>query len=46
MEALGQHNKLRPMNDSIMTIREVADALKVAEKTVYAMATSGEAAGV
>ena len=30
------------MNDSIMTIREVADALKVAEKTVYAMATSGE----
>ena len=30
------------MNDPIMTIREVADALKVAEKTVYAMATSGE----
>jgi len=25
-----------------MTIREVADALKVAEKTVYAMATAGE----
>ena len=30
------------MTDSIMTVREVADALKVAEKTVYAMATSGE----
>ena len=42
MESLGQHNKLLPMDDSIMTIREVADALKVAEKTVYAMATSGE----
>src|SRR4051794_5981137 len=26
----------------IMTIREVAEALKVAEKTVYAMATEGE----
>lgn len=30
------------MNDSIMTIREVAQVLKLAEKTVYAMATEGE----
>jgi excisionase family DNA binding protein len=30
------------MEHPIMTIREVADALKVAEKTVYAMATQGE----
>jgi excisionase family DNA binding protein len=30
------------MQHPIMTIREVADALKVAEKTVYAMATQGE----
>ncbi len=30
------------MNDTIMTIREVAQALKLAEKTVYAMATGGE----
>lgn len=30
------------MNDSIMTIRDVAQVLKLAEKTVYAMATEGE----
>jgi len=30
------------MTDPIMTIRDVAQALKLAEKTVYAMATDGE----
>jgi len=30
------------MNDSIMTIRDVAQVLKLAEKTVYAMASEGE----
>ena len=30
------------MNDPIMTIREIAQVLKLAEKTVYAMATEGE----
>lgn len=30
------------MNDSIMTIRDVARVLKLAEKTVYAMAAEGE----
>lgn len=30
------------MNDPIMTIREIAQALKLAEKTVYAMASEGE----
>jgi excisionase family DNA binding protein len=30
------------MNHPIMTVREVAEALKVAEKTVYAMASEGE----
>lgn len=30
------------MNDPIMTIRDVAQVLKLAEKTVYAMATEGE----
>jgi excisionase family DNA binding protein len=29
------------MNDPVMTIREIADALKLAEKTVYAMASDG-----
>lgn len=30
------------MNDPVMTIRDVAQVLKLAEKTVYAMATEGE----
>lgn len=30
------------MNDPILTIREIAQALKLAEKTVYAMASEGE----
>ncbi len=30
------------MHDPIMTIREIAQVLKLAEKTVYAMATEGE----
>src|SRR5687768_10212389 len=30
------------MDHPIMTIRDVAEALKVAEKTVYAMASEGE----
>lgn len=30
------------MNDPIMTIREIANALKLAEKTVYAMASEGD----
>lgn len=30
------------MNDPIMTIREIASALKLAEKTVYAMASEGD----
>jgi len=46
MEAADEHKKLQmerpPMNDPIMTIRDVAQALKLAEKTVYAMATEGE----
>lgn len=29
------------MNDPVMTIREIANALKLAEKTVYAMASEG-----
>lgn len=31
-----------PMHDEVLTIKEVAALLKLAEKTVYAMAAAGE----
>jgi len=31
-----------PMPDEVLTIKEVAALLKLAEKTVYAMANAGE----
>ena len=31
-----------PMSDEVLTIREAAALLKLAEKTVYAMAAAGE----
>ena len=33
------------MNDSIMTVREIADFLKVTEKTIYRMVSSGQIPG-
>jgi len=35
-----------PMADEVLTIKEVAALLKLAEKTVYAMAQAGEIPGL
>jgi excisionase family DNA binding protein len=38
----GTHEDGAAMSDEVLTIKEVAALLKLAEKTVYAMANSGE----